>query len=94
MKKAVIDLTDCKYLVELHRRIKEALDFPEWYGENWDAFWDLLNRDCAYNFITVKGASTVAEELKPSVKMMREIMERDKKFWANSDYPVDYEFID
>ncbi len=37
-----LDLTDCKYLGELHERIRVAFDFPEWYGANWDAFWDLL----------------------------------------------------
>ena len=29
MKKAVIDLTDCKYIMDLHERIKVSLDFPE-----------------------------------------------------------------
>lgn len=42
MKKAVIDLTACKYLLEMHKRIRGALDFPKRYGMNWDAFWDFL----------------------------------------------------
>ena len=37
-----LDLTDCKYLGELHERIRVAFNFPEWYGANWDAFWDCL----------------------------------------------------
>ncbi len=41
MKKAVIDLTNCKSVGEIHLRIKEALDFPDGYGEHWDAFWDM-----------------------------------------------------
>ena len=37
-----LDLTDCKYLGELHERIKVAFDFPEWYGANLSAFDDLM----------------------------------------------------
>ena len=43
MKKAVIDLTNCKHLLELHERIRISLDFPKWYGMNFDAFWDMIN---------------------------------------------------
>ena len=39
---AILDLTDCQYLGELHKRIKVALEFPDHYGENWDAFWDCI----------------------------------------------------
>lgn len=39
-KCVILDLTDCRYLGELHRRIKVAFDFPDYYGENWDAFYD------------------------------------------------------
>ena len=33
-KTITLDLTDCKYLGEIHERIKIAFDFPEWYGAN------------------------------------------------------------
>ena len=91
--KAVIDLTDCKYIMDLHERIRVALDFPEGYGKNWDAFWDMLNRDCEYHYVIVKGSNTVAKELKKSVEMMREIMEENKQYWKDK-CPFDYEFID
>lgn len=94
MKKAVIDLTGCKYLLELHERIRIALNFPDWYGKNWDAFWDMINRDCEYNFITIKGSDTVSKELAGSIKTMRDILEENKRDWAHSDNPFDYEFID
>ena len=37
-----LDLTGCKYLGEIHQRIKKAFNFPDFYGENWSAFDDLL----------------------------------------------------
>lgn len=94
MKKATIDLTGCKYLMDLHERIRVALDFPKGYERNWDAFWDLLHRECEYDFITVVGANMVADELKPAVETMQNLMQKDKDYWANSKHPVDYEFID
>lgn len=27
---------------EVHKIIRAAMDFPDYYGENWDAFWDCL----------------------------------------------------
>lgn len=35
-----LDLTDIISIAELHPRIKAAMQFPDYYGENWDAFWD------------------------------------------------------
>ena len=37
-KIVTLDLTGCKYLGEIHQRIKESFHFPEFYGENWSAF--------------------------------------------------------
>ncbi|MBQ2676862.1 MAG: barstar family protein [Clostridia bacterium] len=92
-KTAILDLTGCKYLGELHQRIKSALDFPEYYGGNWDGLWDCLNRDCDVNIVTIKGSTKVAEELKSSVITMIEIFDENKQYWANTDYPFDYEII-
>ncbi len=94
MKKAIIDLTDCKYLMDLHERIRVALDFPKGYGRNWDAFWDMLNRDCEFNFVTIKGSETVAEELRSSVQTMSKLLEENKQYWAHIENLFDYEFVD
>lgn len=37
-KIVTLDLTGCKYLGEIHQRIKKAFDFPDFYGENRDVF--------------------------------------------------------
>ncbi|MBK9495180.1 MAG: barstar family protein [Xanthomonadales bacterium] len=37
-----VDLTPIQSKQALHAALKDALDFPDWYGMNWDAFWDAI----------------------------------------------------
>ena len=37
-----IDLRDVDSSLELQQRLMTALDFPGWYGKNWNAFWDAI----------------------------------------------------
>ncbi len=78
-KMITLDLTGCKYLGEIHRRIKEAFDFPDFYGENWSAFWDLLQSECDADRIVVLGVNTFPEEFKWHIDKMQEILQRFKK---------------
>ena len=81
-KVVTLDLTGCKYLGEIHQRIKAAFDFPDFYGENWDAFWDLLRSECDADKVVVLGGETVSEELKPSVETIGEILQELKEHRA------------
>lgn len=55
MKTIVLDLTGCKYINEIHEKIRIAFDFPAWYGKNWSAFWDLLRSECDAQRVIIKG---------------------------------------
>ena len=37
-----IDFRETAYYLEMHKTLQKALDFPDYYGCNWDAFWDCL----------------------------------------------------
>ena len=64
---------------EIHQRIKKAFDFPDFYGENWDAFWDLLRTECDADKIVIIGEETVSKELVPSMEMINEILQELKE---------------
>ena len=70
-----LDLTDCKYLGELHERIRVAFDFPEWYGANWDAFWDLLWSECDADEVVIVGERTMSDEFNSNLKDMHEVLD-------------------
>lgn len=41
-EKYTIDFTNVNYYLEMHAVIWKSLNFPDYYGCNWDAFWDCL----------------------------------------------------
>lgn len=89
-----LDLTKCKYLGELHQRIKHAFDFPDFYGQNWDAFWDLLRTECDANKINIYGEDTVATELKPFVETMNGILKEFQELCAEDGEQLEIEIFE
>ncbi len=73
-----LDLTDCKYLGELHERIRIAFGFPEWYGANWDAFWDLLRSECDADEVVILGINTLPVGFENEKAKMETVLERFK----------------
>lgn len=73
IRKAVVDLTGRRSCFDLHQRPKDSLDLPEGYGMDRDAFWDMINRDLEYDFVTVVG--TFPEKQTPvCVRMRRRVL--------------------
>lgn len=92
-KTVILDLTDCKYLGELHERIRVAFDFPEWYGENWDAFWDLLRSECDAEKLEIKGINTLPKEFYSQIETMKYVLEMFKNNCKKYDEFFEYEII-
>ena len=71
-----IDFSDCKYLGEIHKALKQQLDFPDYYGENLSALWDCLRYYSFENIkIVVKGISELPSELQEYMNSILEVFE-------------------
>lgn len=89
----VLDLTNCRYLGELHARIKTAFAFPDFYGQNWSAFWDMLWSECDAEKVEIIGENTMPLDFKSDLDKMHEILLRNKEEhirngWATFDYEI------
>ena len=81
-----LDLTDCKYLGELHERIRVAFDFPEWYGANWDAFWDLLWSECDADEVKITGEKSLPDKLSSEIDIMHKMLSKyQQERWEDSN---------
>lgn len=96
-----IDLTGCRYWDDMHNRIAKALDFPDYYGKNWDAFWDLIRGERDNAVIEIKGVSTMPQELQAEIPKMVACLEDNiedmkwlKKQRPDFDCRFSYRFVD
>lgn len=89
-----LDLTGCKYIMELHERIKTSLQFPAYYGKNWDAFRDSLMYESPADHIEIYGEHTLPKDLRPALEQMHEILEEVRQKRRELGWPFDYVIVD
>ena len=91
-KTVTLDFTNCKYLGVMHQIIKEAFHFPDWYGENWSAFWDMGYDYIRENtHIIIKGTKTMPNDFEESIQIMLEILQR---IHDESSETITFELVD
>ena len=85
--KIIIDFSTCKYVDEIHEKLKESFGFPDYYGRNWSAFWDYLDDFCgdrsSETTVHVDGLNRLSKDLRSYAEKMVEIMRR-----AEEQYPL------
>ena len=52
-----VDLTGVGGWEDFWGRIQTAFVFSDGFGKNWDAFWDVLSKECPASKVTVVGGS-------------------------------------
>ena len=80
-KKYTLDFTNVTHFLEVHYIIKTSLDFPDYYGCNWDAFWDCLTDmrgDPVH--IEIIGLDVIEKKFDNTANMMIEILKEFKHF--------------
>lgn len=78
-EKYTIDFSNVKYYMEIHPIIQKALDFPDYYGGNWSAFWDCLT-DMYGDLIHIEiiGLEVIERKFDGVAEKMIEILRRFK----------------
>ena len=77
---------------EIHKIFKEKFNFPDYYGENFDAFWDLIseNKNILPNKIIFKNFNDYSNKFESYSKILKEILNYYKK-QINNPFEVLYE---
>ena len=70
-----IDLSEVTSSAELHALLRESLGFPDWYGCNWDAFWDAITGLVQMPAqLKISGWDTLSRRLPGDAKLMQKCL--------------------
>ena len=82
----VIDFTNVNYYIEMHYAIREGLDFPDYYGCNWDAFWDCLTDMIGEpTHIEIVGLDVIERKFDGAAEKIVEIL-KEFKHYGDDEY--------
>ena len=87
----VLELSECNYIGEIHQRIKETFDFPDYYGENRHAFKDAFITVGVPDKIEIKGVNSIPARLKGEIDKMLDSLTLMKQELLS--YGFDFDFI-
>ena len=90
----VLNLEGCRYLGEIHSRIKETFSFPDYYGENWDAFLDAFRTVGVPDRIIITGERTVPKDLFSELERMHSTLDCIRAALENFGQAFSYEIKD
>ena len=77
-----------KYYLQMHRVIQVSLNFPDYYGCNWDAFWDCLTNMIGRPIhIEIIGLDVIESKFDDAANTMIDILREFKHY-------DDDEFVD
>lgn len=75
---------------QLLKNIASALNFPDWFGHNWDALEDCLTdlswRDAPGHVLLLEGGADIG--------MLSDVLESAAQFWAGQGRPFFAVFVD
>ena len=84
-----IDFTNVNSYSQMHGIIKESLNFPDYYGCNWDAFWDCLTNMVGRKVhIEIIGLDIIERKFGQEAQNMVDIL-KEFKHYRNDRYVDD-----
>jgi RNAse (barnase) inhibitor barstar len=88
-----VDLSSATGSCDVHAAFASALAFPDFYGYNWDAFWDAIT--CLVEMprkLTVRGWARLERVLPRDARLLSECLSDMKR--KCPDIACDWELID
>ena len=83
-EKIVLDVSDIGTFVELQSYLQKELGFPDFYGMNWDAFWDAITGLVELpEVLVLVGWESQIQTLLEEANVLRDLLER-----YNREYPM------
>ncbi|USG64623.1 barstar family protein [Brevibacillus ruminantium] len=87
----VIDVSVVQNSYELHQLLKRQLSFPNFYGNNWDAFWDAITGLVELpNRLVFIGWDELLVILPRDAKILKECLEDKNKKYPSTFVEVEY----
>ncbi len=88
-EKYTIDFRKVKTYLEMHFVIRQALDWPDYYGCNWDAFWDCLTNMVGRPIhIEIIGLDVIERQFDNAAKVMIDTL-REFKHYEEDEFVDD-----
>ena len=91
IEKIVIDVSNIKTSAELQEMIKINLEFPEFYGMNWDAFWDTITGGLELpKKLILVGWNNLKNKLPEDTEIMTNLLSDFNKEYPNLKCEIEY----
>jgi len=86
-----IDLTSITSEEQLHTLLMRRLEFPHYYGKNWNAFWDVITEpDRLPHVLTFPRWSEFQHRLPEAARELRDCLERASAMYSYVDCRIEY----
>jgi len=76
MKKVIVDFSNVKYFYELQEILKEQMGFPDWYGKNPSALWDMISGEAYADEVHIRGIDGLPGDIKAAAEHIYDIFTR------------------
>ena len=86
-EKYMLDFSDVETWIDIHAIIEKEFNFPDYYGANWDAFWDCITDLVSSDGLNIEivGLDKIYDEYKEDVDIFINAL-KDLKHVYNDKY--------
>lgn len=87
----IIDVSEIKTSRELHSILKKELEFPTFYGMNWDAFWDTITGLVELpKMLVIEGWDNLVRILPNDAEILQKLLAEFNENYQTCKYNVVY----